>query len=603
MEINIKYDKISFIFYYGNLSMNSKTILSYILYLLFPFILHASSLTDSSKTKMTQDIDLIKSILEVKYAPAEWKKSYTGWDLDREVQDVKNRVLQTPHLTTSDYQKILLNFFNSMQDYHVTVNFYATEMSILPFRIQGVNGRYFIAWIPNNPAHYADIDSNLHEMLSQTKIGDEVISFGGVSAEEYVQTFKRKAFGEETNGTDQMLAEQYLTLRMASKGYDVEQGTIPITINHQSTGDIRTYSPEWIYVPEQIKNHFPETTAYQFYAIPSFLKKKTVLFDKMMMTPIQEHLEKARKEIKKNLGLKNNEDSDFLVIGQYKSFVPQLGKVIWNHTESHYYAYIFTTAKNKKIGYVRIPTFVIDSDEYLDFEKLIKRFQKETDALIIDQVNNPGGSVVYLFSLLSMMSNEPLALPPERMTITQEDVSEALSVLENPEDALEQLVEGIAGFSITLEEIPKVAAYFQSIIDEWNAGRSFTNPIYYYGISEIKPNPKAHYSKPILVLVNYLDFSCADFFPAILQDNNRAKIFGSKTAGAGGFVLRHEYPNLFGIKEFSYTGSIAYRTNNKPIENLGVTPDYPYEIRVEDLTNGYKSYAQAILNALDDMLK
>lgn len=583
--------------------MNNRKLFACLLCLLFPLILYASSISEVSKNKMTQDIDLIKNILNVKYAPAEWKKSYAGWDLDAEVQDVKNKIGQNKILSTRDYQKILLNFFNSMQDYHVTVDFYATEMSILPFRLHGVNGRYFIAWVPNNALAYSEIDPSLSEMLARTKIGDEVLSFGGMPIEEYVQAFRVQAFGKELTGTDQMLAEQYLTLRMARRGHDVEQGAVQIAIKHRDMDEIRIYHPQWIYVPEQIKNHFPMAMSYQLQTIPSFWKKKVQLFDKMMMTPLQEQFEKAQQELKKYIRLENSEDSDFLVLGQYKSFVPPLGKVIWSHTDSHYYAYIFTTAKNQKIGYVRIPTYAVYQEEYLDFAKLINRFQKETDALIIDQLNNPGGAVVYLFSLLSMLSDRPLELPLERITITQQDVSEALTVLENPEDSLKDLLEGISGFSISFEEVQDVVAYFQTIINEWNAGHSFTNHLYFYGLSSIKPNPKAHYSKPILVLVNYLDFSCADFFPAILQDNNRAKIFGSKTAGAGGFVLRHEYPNLFGIQGFSYTGSIAYRTNNKPIENLGVTPDYPYEITIEDLTDGYKSYAKAVLEALDDLLR
>lgn len=576
---------------------------SFVLFSLFvPFILQATSSAEASKQMMSNDIDLIKSIFEVKYAPAEWKKSYSGWDLDAEVQSVKETISQKSLLSTRDYQKLLLNFFHSMKDYHVSVGFYATEMSFLPFRIQGAEGHYFITWIANNPSAYSNIDPNLANMITHTKIGDEVISMNGIPTDEYLGAFKSEVFGKNPNGTDQMLSEQFLTLRQASRGFDVPQGPLEIVIKHRDTNKIETYSPQWMYLPEQIKSHYAASTSY-----PTGKKKKINLFDKMMITPLYSQLENAEKHIQKFISsdseLKKPEsDSDFLVLGQYKSFIPPLGKVVWSLSNSHYYAYIFETPEGKRIGYVRIPTYAVGGSEYKDFEKLMQIFQNETEALVIDQVNNPGGSVAYLFSLLSMLTDYPLEMPQERMTITQQDVSEALMIVENPEETLEDLIVGIAGFKIAPEELPLVTAFFQSIIDEWNAGRSFTNQLYYWGIPSIKPNANAHYNKPILLLVNYLDFSCADFFPAILQDNGRAKIFGSKTAGAGGFVLWHEYPNLFGISGFSYTGSIAYRTNNNPIENLGVTPDFPYEITESDLTDGYKSYAQAVNNALESLL-
>lgn len=596
---NKKSVKIDFYLILLDFFMINKTFFSFFTCFILPFVLFAAPV-ETSKTKMLQDIDLIKSIFDVKYAPAQWKKEYSGWDLDAEVQTVKNTILQQNPLSTRDYQKILLNFFHSMQDYHVKVNFYATEISVLPFRIQGANGRYFVAWLDGNPALYAEFDPGLAEMLTNTKIGDEVISMGGKPAEEYMKAFRARAFGREANGTNQMLAEQYLTLRMANQGVDVEQGPMQVVIKHQATGQTQAYTPHWIHIPEQIKHHYPSAALQQFHVIPQ-KKEKVKLFDKMMLTPFYADLEKSRNELKK-LGLDINKTaSDFMVLAQHKSFVPELGKVLWSNANSHYHAYIFATPKGKKVGYIRIPTFAVYDEEYLDFEQLIQRFEKETDALVIDQLNNPGGLVLYLFSLLSRLTDRPLELPQERMTITQQDVSEALMVLDDPTEALEDLMRGIMGFSISPDDIPDVTAYFQMIIEEWNAGRSFTNPLYFYGIPAIKPNP-VHYSKPILILVNYLDFSCADFFPAIMQDNKRAKIFGSKTAGAGGFVLRHEYPNLFGIQSFSYTGSIAYRTNNNPIENLGVTPDFPYEITVDDLTNGYKSYAQAVNKALESMM-
>jgi C-terminal processing protease CtpA/Prc len=105
------------------------------------------------------------------------------------------------------------------------------------------------------------------------------------------------------------------------------------------------------------------------------------------------------------------------------------------------------------------------------------------------------------------------------------------------------------------------------------------------------------------VLVNPLDFSCADLLPAILQDNGRAKLFGQRTSGAGGAVKSVTFPNQFGIAELAYTWTIAVRESGKPIENLGVEPDYPYAPTPEDFQSSFSGYKRAVNEALKDMLK
>jgi C-terminal processing protease CtpA/Prc len=124
-----------------------------------------------------------------------------------------------------------------------------------------------------------------------------------------------------------------------------------------------------------------------------------------------------------------------------------------------------------------------------------------------------------------------------------------------------------------------------------------------FGLGTIAP-AAAHYSKPVMILTNPLDFSGGDFFPAIMQDNKRAVIFGERTAGAGGVVKTYARENnLLGVEAIHLTATIAERPDGQPIENLGVTPDIPYAVTPADVQGGYAAYIKAADAAVSGLIK
>ena len=157
--------------------------------------------------------------------------------------------------------------------------------------------------------------------------------------------------------------------------------------------------------------------------------------------------------------------------------------------------------------------------------------------------------------------------------------------------------------SFSEEELENIKDYFSTIVETFKNGKTLTEPLHLFGEKEIQPNSTVVYKKPMLVLINELDFSCGDFFPAMIQDNKLGKLFGKKTAGAGGYVLFHPYSSSFGVAGFSLTGSIGYRFDGSPIENLGVTPDIPYELTVKDLQSNYQDYIHAVNTEVNKLLK
>ena len=299
-------------------------------------------------------------------------------------------------------------------------------------------------------------------------------------------------------------------------------------------------------------------------------------------------------------------------LGGKKSYVPRLGEVVWQAKEaSPFHAYIFKTRDGRKVGFIRIADYGGGREEVEAFGRIMARFQKQTDALVIDQVSNPGGAVFYLYALVSHLSDKPMTAPKHRIIADESDAMWAVDFLEKVDNPMFRMLGQLdsgdewAGYPVTARFWELMKQFARFILSELGAGRRLTGLTHLWGADSIDPAPDAaqRYTKPILLLTNELDFSGGDFFQAILQDNGRATILGVRTSGAGGAVKGYNLPNQFGIDDLSATWTIAQRANGEPIENLGVKPDIVYELTQKDFRTGFAEYRRAILKTLAGLLK
>lgn len=546
----------------------------------------------SLKESMMADFDTIQNIFEFHYAPREWKKKHFGWDLRDEVQKAKEMIQHSEKITVRGYQEIVNHFFRSTRDYHVTVEFYSTETATLPFRIQGAEGKYFLTKINQN---------QLSPKVFPWNIGDELVAFDGRPIQEVINDLK-KEIGRGNDATDNALAEIALTSRDAALGHKVPKGPLIVTLKSSKTSKLSSYQLIWDYTPEKIPGGF--APLYTIMHAPCLLASQHKssnplhpLFEDQMLSPIYCSLVQASHP-------KSPHD-----IGAKKSFLPPLGKVRWETGDDDtFHAYLCQTPDGSSVGYIRIHQYNGKEVEVDEFSQLIAELEENSDALVIDQMNNPGGSVFYMYALASMLTDQPLHTPKHRSSLSPREISVAAKLISSIEsagsekEAQELLGETYVGTPVTLQMVKFFLNYFRFLVSEWDAGKTLTTPFYLYGIDCINPHPEIRYTKPIIILVNPLSFSGGDFLPAIFQDNRRALIFGSRTAGAGGHMTSTNFPSRFGIKSFSYTRSIAERLDHTPIEGLGVTPDIPYSLTQEDLQYGYRGMVKAIQEAVKAQL-
>lgn len=600
------------------------------LFLIIPFL--AASLHSTDKLNMLQDLDVIKATFETTYAPAEWKKQHFGWNLDREIAIAKFKVLSFDSINVKDYQHILRSFFNSTWDFHVRGEFYSTEKSLLPFSVISANGRYFFSEIDY------DILSQMQEIgFYQSSllpsIGDELIIFDSQPIADAIENLKLLELGDITAKSTQWIAELMLTKRLGERGNVTPEGKIEIAFI-TSEGQVEQALIQWLHLPEKISNRY--YTATNGFELPSakamsISPKSLRDFEPIEMidtlaSALKKDFSNEYRQVFKELGIKPShasEDDDSNPPGTSKAMLNReniaFGEKIWEESpKTEFNVHIYEHPSNKKrIGYVRLRTFHpnIDFESInmlaLNLAKTLKFLSTRTHALVIDQVDNTGGYYTYCLAILSMLTKKPLSLPKNIFTLTQSEVKNALDALDLCEDMLLLTPDTLSsygpssfilGFPLDGRTLKSRAHFSSFIIDEWNQGKHISSPIAPDGIEQIFPHPHVQYTRPILVLTNRGDFSCGDLFPAVLQDNHRATIFGEQTAGAGGIIKGHSYPNSFGLAKFTYTVSLSERMNGNPIENLGVMPDVTYDLTEKDITQGYTDYIKAVNNTLLQML-
>ncbi len=566
---------------------------------LFIFSL-ATSFVSSNNSKvqkrMFTELDFIKNVFEVKYAPLEWKKSFAGFDLDKTFDRAKKRV--NSETSTKQFQQILRDAFNASCDYHVGVSFYSTESASLPFLVQGAEGRYFLSYIDRG---------QLPRSFFSYQVGDEIVEFDNQPIDQVIQNIRLEELGSgNTLETDQALSEKILTNRIGERGHTVPSGPVQVKFKRKKNDYLETVNLEWDYVPEHVKETTSLNQTTKSAVIFSDWKKnpkrclyQSDLFQKMMVYP-----QWKRSYVGGSLDLDNRHQ-----LGSRKSYIPALGKKIWQTSKEDVFdAYIFQSPSGHNVGYIRIASYLGDEPEAVEFCKWIKFLEENSDALVIDQINNPGGSLFYLYSLAAALTDYPLATPKHRITLTQDEIYMAVSYLPSLDDvkteseAKEAIGNTLGGYPVTMETVDLMRGFFRFLIKEWNEGKLYTDPTYLFGVDEIQPHPDGHYTKPILLLTNSLDFSGGDFFPAIMQDNKRVTILGERTAGAGGYVMETWYPNQNGVAEFHLTASLAQRVDQNPIENLGVIPDILYSLTINDMEHNYQEYVDEILKTVESIL-
>lgn len=531
---------------------------------------------------MQYELDTIYNHFLLYYAPLQWKEDHLKLELDKEKEKIQEAIDNNPAMDIATFRSMVRNFLFSLHDYHVAPTFLATEAAVLPFTVQEAQGRFFISWI--DPTALAEETTSL-------AVGDEIVLWDGVPISQVINNMVENE-RHAAPKTDLAKTVVYLTMRTASQGMRVPQGAVTLQVKKNKSEEYKTYSLTWKYFSEKNPSFGSSLRSKKLSR-----SKLDLLLDSPLLNPtsIDGDFDSTPEFI----------ESYPLPTGYHNSKIPPLGELLWHSDEKALFdAYIALGEDGRRIAFVRIATYTLpeSNKNYLayvkEFSDLIKRFEMESDLLVIDQRDNPGGAVFYAYALASTLISTPIQLPLRQIALNSDIVSEASDILQNWE-LLWQNKENLDGLLLSNESKEEARNFYTYLLEEWRQGNTVTPPTF-FTMRYLLPHESGSYTKPLFILVNEMAGSSGDLFPALLQDNGRAVIIGERTAGAGGSVRKFSFLSLFGLAQVSYTWTLTWRADGNPIEDLGVTPDIPYALTAEDLQSNYHPFVSFLQKTIKE---
>ncbi|MBI3679827.1 MAG: PDZ domain-containing protein [Acidobacteria bacterium] len=402
--------------------------------------------------------------------------------------------------------------------------------------------------------------------------GDELVSVDGRTVEEWISLLSKYAIAANERSTRRSAAARITNRSQSVQPRAHEIGDTASVVIRRQNGNLETYTISWLKqgTPLLAVGPVPSpkmTTVRAAQSIetpwdddlPSYLR---------VLLPLRHVMLAPERQTALNVGGRNP------LFAMPQNFTQRLGRVGTDFFFSGIYE-----AGGFKIGFLRIPNYSQPQTgaALTQFENEIIFFQDNTDGLILDDMRNPGGNACYADSLLQRV------IPYKFRTLGFELRATANWVISFSSSVTIARLVGAPEWQIRYLE-----AVLGDVKGAYSENRGRTGPVFVctnpiLGSVQIDLDPAADrtgkviaYTKPLMALVDEFSASGGDYFPAVVQDNQRGRIFGMRTMGAGGSVL--------GFNGATYTEGFARVTvslmNRK---NPIVTPEYPTAPYVENI--------------------
>lgn len=536
------------------------------------------------------DFQYVASVYDKNYGPYEWKRDTVKFDL-LNIAPWLDKVRATQN--DLDFYEVMQEYVSNLNDAHDGYSMPSSFVARLNFGVDIYDGKLLVDTITRSrlpAAEYPFVN------------GYELVSIDGVDANKMLDGLLRYEIAANPRST-RRLAAQLLTIRPQS--IMPHAGNVPeiaVVIFRRPNGNLETYRIPWA------KSGLLMTSVGKFPALASLNRSPVQGAEET--DPVDPGPDAPPAYMAPLLRLQNCRLPEKAVTG-FGSIVPVFVNAFpQNFTlrlgrgqTDEFYSGTFESG-GRKLGFIRIPSYAPSNttNALNQFLAEITFFQKNTDGLIVDEMRNPGGSVSYMNTILSMLMPakwRSLGFEVRATSAWVAAISSSLQQAKNqgaPQSILDQL-------QVIKDEL----------VNANRANRGRTNPVPLDDVT-IDRDPLTDnkgnyigYTKPLIVLIDEMSASGGDAFAATIQDNERGPLVGWRTMGAGGNVTGWEggsYSQGF----MTLTESLMNRKNpvitpdypSAPyVENIGVRPDIQIDYMTSDnLRQGGKPFFDAAVAAM-----
>lgn len=511
----------------------------------------AQNLTPAQKEA---DFRYLASLFSTYYAPLDWKKQLFSFDA-LNLKPWLDKVAATK--TDLEFYDVEAEYVASLNDSHLYLGMVTDFRASLGFSVDIYDGSLLIESLSRTLLPARDYPFT---------IGDELISIDGVDARTLLDRYVRYTPSGSPRAA-RRLAATYLTTRVQSVIPSApEIGEKAIVIIRRQSGATETYSIPWN----------KSGTPLEVGPVPS---PRTAASGKSRQAAVNEDA-RTLKELEWSglsdpgqLGLAGyGSRAPVFAAGLPSSFTRRLGA----SAADYFYTGTFKWDE-LTIGFIRIPSYnpVSQVAALQQLDRELTYMQANTDGVVLDIMRNPGGSVCYAESIAGRFISEPFNTVAFELRPYWSRVMSFYSLMVNAK---------------TSNAAPEVVARYETLynvmLDANRKGLRLTEPVSLCTSSIVRAPYRDRdgnflgYTRPVMLLVDEFTVSGAEAFAAMLQDNGRATLYGTRTNGAGGNNTSFDA----GVYSESYVGmslGLAVRDHwigtadypaSRYIENVGVRP-------------------------------
>jgi hypothetical protein len=601
----------------------------------------------------------ILTTIETNYGPLKLKKTTIGVDWQVAKGQFLNQV--TKLKTEKQLVALLAKLLFSFNDAHVSIQLPSTLVWTLPLQISYApeSGSYILNYIETASAQANLLQGEL------PPIGAVLVSINGKTPDEVRKSIPALNAAANDLTNQSLFGSKIFSMAEASgiplsqwenKGWDFEfewkdennnlirktaklkysvSGSEVVGLGTLLTAGTNTSGAQLEQALKKSldKKAFIATIPAEMKAVAALIGSLGELFKTQVQTELPS-METAPNSVTKPIGTKYSIGQTqplFKLPKDFKSIElpPDLAA---QFNPSQVFAGTFTR-NGQRVGLLRIPTYSIAevwaAPKVIDF--LIRRLEASTDYLILDQMNNPGGAVVYsdfwiqalvgatnpqkhlqfrvkptsgflskFRDLVSSLNSIAYFLPENERLPLMAEVREQFEIVQRAFISHENLSQ-----PVSLLPMAKLIQGYLYLMAKFNDTTSKQGDLFAQ-MPEYSLTKPGVYTKPIYMVINQFDFSGGDATPASLQDYGRVKLIGTRTAGAGGTV--ESFSSRQGFLQFTYslTTSLMYRPGNQTtpyVENYGVIPDIALPATAEDYVSGFSTYLDRMLSLIAQDLK